>query len=264
MTVNELDAAKDPLADLNRPLIAALRDGYAHVDVATVGDSMEAWLEAWRMVLAESAAAPQATLGELSEGMGLGELLAHWFDDMLHVGRWLVNVEDPALFASLQALLSRFTDRFAHEPTERMIHVACTCADLLRSNGEQAGAEAAFAMIAASFPDRGQVISRWIDSRLDVADRIDVAMLQACVDMVEQALDQETVDATEHNLSWLLQSLRADQAQAQAFDGHCGARWPYFEVFCWPAPIALFRLQPDLEDAFGLRWGELLVDELEY
>ena len=123
-----------------------------------------------------------------------------------------------------------------------------------------AASEAAYAMICASFPDRAQVVVRWVDSRLDAADPIKLKLLEECAALVASAKGRKVVDGEAFELDWVLQGLAADIHQARQLDGHVGCRWPYFEVFHWPAVLALYAAAPDVEDAFWLRWGEFLID----
>jgi hypothetical protein len=244
-------------------LVGQLREGYAHVDLISVGEAIELWLEAWRELLGQVQPGERLTLQALSERVGLDDVLPNWFDDMLQVGRWLLEAEQPAVYASFERLLSTFSERFDEEPTGRVISVACTCADLLRSRGETEASEAAYAMIRASFPHHGQVVTALVDSRLDAVEQIDIPLLESCERLVLGGLMTEMVDTNNHNLSWLLQSLRADLHQARAFGGHIGCRWPLFEVCNWPAPIALYKADPYKKDAFNADWGEFLIYELD-
>lgn len=244
-------------------LTQQLREGYALVDLSSVGDAMEVWLEVWREVLMLTRPGERLTLQVLSTRVGLDEIVPNWFDDMLEVGRWLLQEEHPAVYASFETLLGTFSERFDSEPTSRVIAVACTCADLLRSRGEVVASEAAYAMIRASFPHHGQVVTALVDSRLDATEEIKEELLLSCEQLVLGALMMEMVDTQAHDLSLLLQSLRADLHQARRFDSHIGCRWPLFEVYFWPAAIALYKADPSVEDAFSARWSELLVYELD-
>lgn len=245
------------------PVIAQLRDGYGQLGSDCVTGALRSWLPAWRAIqlqMTDSVAGEVRTMAQLGQRWGIGATVGDWFDDLLHVGRWVRSDEACRVAEAFDALLSCCLETFVAEPLARVIYVGCVRAHRTRTGGDAAGAEAAFAALWRRYPDHAVVMIEWVKSRLDAAARVDLQLLRSCETLLQRALDAAIEPAVADMLGWALVAVRADIYQAELLGGDVGRRGPWFQVHRWPAPLALWRLQPALEDAFCARWGAWFDD----
>ncbi|GEM_PF-2874975 len=248
--------------DRSRWLRERLREGYALLELATLDEACDVWLEVWREVLAVAADVPLKTLADVMAVLGLPRAIASWADDFCEAARWLDPTDAPTTTRAVSKLLDDLARRFPHENIERIVCWGCTRADLVRAvNGDTAG-EKAYKHVATVHCDRAQVVKRWIDSRLDVRTKpITLGELRASAALLNIAMRRDYVDLDHHPLRCEYEALRADIERCEFLGTTDGPiAWPYWEVFSWPAAQLLWHLDPYLGDAFDAKYGEFLFD----
>ena len=237
-----------------------IRQGYAELHSHEPHEAVAIWLRAWRE-LAEPGLAHVDTLAELGEAVGLAGIIAPWFDNLVEVGRWIDPRRAPETFAVFEQLLHRFEGRFAREPWPRTMTVRATSADLLRAVGDHRGAERGYAELARCWPRSARPVLALTDSLLDFGGGRDDLRhdLERCVKLLNNALQRNCEDAEELGLRHHLEAAQMDLERVARFGDKSWIAMPNFEVWAWPAPAALFELDPDLYDEFHERWVEFFV-----
>ncbi len=233
-----------------------LRQGYADLHGYNPQDTVEVWLEQWRE-LADPTLADADTLAELGERVGLPGLIGPWFDNLVEIGRWVDPARAPEVFASFERMLQRFEGRFTREPERRILAVRATAADLLRVVGDDRGCERLYGQLRDTFPRSARPIIALVDSRLDfgVAGTTLRQDLQGCEKLLARALYGDLDDIEEAGVRNYLESVQMDLAHVERFKVERWLRQPNFEVWAWPAPTALWELDPELFDDFYEGWS---------